>query len=381
VIFSVEQVALQEAIREFCSRECGTREQRNALTDGGEYQHNQAIYEQLADLGYLGISIPEEYGGVGGGLVDHMILFEELARGLAPVHGIGPTHTVAGIYKRYGQADQKKAALGAICAGEVMSISISEPEAGSDAAAIRCRAVAVNDGYVINGQKTWCSAAQEATEILLVARTDRGARPQDGLTMFAVPRASEGLLVKPIKTMGGSEVNDLYFTDVWVPKSAVVGEPGAAWPQLMEGLNGERLVCSAQSLGSAQRVFDDVISYVRDRKQFGKAIGTFQAIRHRISDLAIELEAARALLYSTMVAIEAGTRSKTELVRLASMCKAKTTETLKRTALEGVQMMGGYGYSSEFDMERHLRLAIPSTIFGGTSEIQREIIAGTYALG
>ncbi|KAF0957000.1 acyl-CoA dehydrogenase family protein [Rhodococcus sp. T7] len=378
--FTQEQQDFAAAVRSFCIKECGSREQLDLLTDHGAEQHNQELHERLARASYLGVSIPEEYGGSGGGLTEQVLLFEELWRGLAPVHGAGTSHTAAGIYKHYASEEQKKEVLGAICAGEVMSISISEPGAGSDAAAIVCKAERTDSGFRINGQKTWCSDAQFAKRILLVARTSRDERPHDGLTMLEVPADAPGLTIRPIATMGGNEVNDLFFTNVEVPASAVVGEEGGAWKQLMSGLNGERLVCAAQGLGMAQRTFDDLLAYVGEREQFGSKIGSFQALRHRIADLAIELESARALTYATTRRIESHIGSAAERMRAASMAKVKVTETAKKIALEGVQMMGGYGYCVEYGMERHLRMSIPPTIYAGTNEIQRDIIAGSYGL-
>lgn len=379
--FTEEQSEFAKAVRQFAAKECGTREQRDALTDNGLEQHNASVYGKLADAGYLGVSIPEEYGGSGGGVIEQVILFEELWRGMVPVHGAGTSHTVAGVYKRYADESQKKSVLGDICSGEVMSISISEPGAGSDAAAISCKAERDGDGFRITGQKTWCSDAQFASKILLVARTGRGDRPHDGLTMFELPADTPGLEIRPIRTMGGgAEVNDLFLTDVLLPASAVVGEIGGAWRQVMSGLNGERVVCAAQGLGMAQRAFDDLLEYVKQREQFGAAIGSFQAVRHRIADLAIEIEAARALAYDTTFRVAHGIGSPEELVRATSMAKVKVTETAKQVALEGIQLMGGYGYTLEFDMERHLRLSIPATIYAGANEIQRDIISGTYGL-
>ncbi|MFF2847662.1 acyl-CoA dehydrogenase family protein [Streptomyces sp. NPDC058001] len=375
-----EQVALVKALRDFCRRECGTREQRDALTRGGREAHSEAVYAKLAEAGYLGISLPEQYGGAGGDLMDQCLLHEELYRGLAPVHAIGGTHTVAGIYKRYGTEAQKKEVLGLIAGGAPMAISISEPEAGSDAANIACRAVRRGDDFVLDGQKTWCSAAQHATGILLVARTARASGRHQGLSMFFVPANAPGLEIRPIETMGGPLVNDLYFTDVVVPASALVGEEGQGWRQLMAGLNGERLVAAAESLGMAQRTFDDLLEYVKVRKQFGRPIGSFQALRHRIVDLAIEIEAARALHYSTVRRLQAAEEPEEVLVRLTSMTKVKVTETAKRTAIEGVQLMGGYGYAVEYGMEKHLRDAVAPTIYAGTNEIQREVISSSYGL-
>jgi alkylation response protein AidB-like acyl-CoA dehydrogenase len=154
---TVEQQDFQQAVRDFCARECATREQREALLDPDEEDQSRVLYQKLAQLGWLGVAIPEEYGGSDGTYVEQTILFEELWRGLAPVKALGPTTTVAGCYKRFGSEQQKGEALSAIAGGEIMSISISEPGAGSDVAAIACRAESVADGYVLNGQKTWCS--------------------------------------------------------------------------------------------------------------------------------------------------------------------------------------------------------------------------------
>jgi butyryl-CoA dehydrogenase len=378
--FTEEQWAFAEAVRDFCRREAGTREQRDALTNGGSELHSHALHQKFADAGLLAVAIPEEYGGSGGGLVEQCLMFEEMHRGLAPMHGAGPAHTVAGIYKKFGSEEQKKAALGAISTGTVMSISISEPEAGSDAANITCRAERIDGGYRLNGQKTWCSDAQYAKQILLVARTERTESRHGGLTLFEVPTDAEGLVIRPIPTMAGNEVNDLFLTDVLVPDSQVVGAPGSGWKQVMAGLNGERLVCASQAIGSAQRTFDDLLAYVKERKQFGSAIGTFQALRHRIADLAIEIESAVALTYDTVLRADRGVGDPGELVRLTSMAKVKATETAKKVALEGVQMMGGYGYATEFGMESHLRHSIAPTIYAGTNEIQREIISSSYGL-
>lgn len=378
--FTDEQRALVSALGEFSRRECGSREQRDALTDHNAEAHSPQLYAKLAKTGFLGIAIPEEFGGSGGGLMEQVLLFEELWRGLVPVHGAGGSHTVAGIYKRAGSEQQKKTALSAISSGTVMSISMSEPGAGSDAAAIACKAEPVDGGFRVNGQKTWCSDAQFAQQLLMVVRTGRGQRPQEGLTLLEIPTDTPGVDIKPIATMGGSEVNDIYLTDVFIPDSQVVGEVGTAWAHIMAGLNGERLVCAAQGLGMAQRAFDDLLDYVKQREQFGKPVGTFQAVRHRIATLAIEIEAARALTYDTAERVSHQDGSPTELIRLTSMAKVKVTETAKQTALEGIQLMGGYGYTLEYDMERHLRNSIPATIYAGSNEIQREIISGTFGL-
>jgi isovaleryl-CoA dehydrogenase len=375
---SDEQNDFVDAIRDFCDRECGTQDQRERLTDGYREHHNFDLYNQMAELGWLGVTIPERYGGSGGSMLDACLFMEETSRGLAPIGGYATTLIVAGATQRFGSEEQKAEILGGIAGGSVEAIAMTEPEAGSDVGALSCSATAVDDGFVLNGQKVFCSNAHIADHILIVCRTTRSASKHEGMTMIWLPRETEGLEIVPIDTMGGRDTNHLYLTDVAAPASAVLGQVDQAWTQLMAGLNVERLILAATMLGIAQRVFDDLIVYVKEREQFNRPIGSFQALQHRIADMATDLEAAR--LMTRWVATLVDEDPDRMLPREASMVKLFVTETTKRAALEGMQMMGGYGYASEYDMERLVRTALVSTIYGGTSEIQRNIIAKTFGL-
>jgi alkylation response protein AidB-like acyl-CoA dehydrogenase len=245
---------------------------------------------------------------------------------------------------------------------------------------LSCHADPVDGGYVINGQKTWITGAHVADHVLLVCRTSKDSGDKHaGLSMISVPSGADGLEVRGIETMGGREVNDVFFTDCYVPADRLVGREGGAWTQLMAGLNNERLIIAAQALGMARRAFDDTLAYVRERKQFGRAVGSFQALSQRLADLATELEAARLLVYDVASRVDASPPDAT-FPREASMAKLKATELAKHMTLEGMQMMGGAGYAVEYDMERQVRVALVTTIYGGTSEIQREIIARTLGL-
>ncbi|TDP37966.1 acyl-CoA dehydrogenase family protein [Nocardia ignorata] len=379
VEFTSEQKDFAAAVAAFAKREAGTRAQRDELTDHDREQHNPAVYAKMAELGWLGLTVPEEYGGSAASMVDMCILLEETHRGMLPIGAIGPTLITGGAYAKFGTDAQKDNVLRGIVRGASQSISMSEPEAGSDVGNLSTKAVKTADGWLINGQKTWCSNAHISENILLVARTSKEGGKHEGLTMFHVPANTPGLQITPIELMGNQkETNDLYFTDCVLPEDAVVGEEGNGWRQLMTGLNFERLILAAMSLGAAERAFADTLEFVTQRKQFGRPVGTFQALRHRLADLATEIECTKLLIYS--VAREADANPDKMLAREASMAKLKATETAKRVALEGMQMMGGYGYAREFDMEKHVRGALVSTIFGGTSEIQRDIIGRTLGL-
>jgi isovaleryl-CoA dehydrogenase len=374
---SEERSAFVEAIRDFAARECGTREQRANMYSTDD-PYNEDVYRRLAGLGWLGCCFPEEYGGAGGGTFDACLFFEEAERGMLPVHYAGVSLITAKTVEKFGTEEQKQDFIGAICRGDIASIAMSEPGAGSDVGALSCRAERRDGGYVLNGQKTWITGAHHAARILLVCRTDTSGSKHEGITMLDVPTGIEGMEVRQIETMGGRTVNDVYFTDAFVPESRRIGAEGQAWTQLMSGLNFERVVTAASILGIGQRAFDDALAYIKEREQFGQPIGSFQTIKHRIADLATELECCRLLVRD--VARKADEQPDKMLPREASMAKLKITETAKRVALEGMQMMGGYGYSKEYDMEHHLRAVVVSTVYAGSSEIQREIIGKTYGL-
>jgi alkylation response protein AidB-like acyl-CoA dehydrogenase len=177
--------------------------------------------------------------------------------------------------------------------------------------------------------------------------------------------------------MGPQEVNDIYLSDLRVPIQNVVGTPGEAWRQVMAGLNSDRVIIAAQGIGNARRALHDVKKFLGERRQFGREIASFQALRHRVADHAAAIEAAKALTYVAAYRVENKIGSDQELNRLTSMAKLTSTETARAVALDGIQMLGGYGYTTEFDMEHIARSTIAATIYGGTSEIQRDIIAKT----
>lgn len=364
-----EQQAFVEAVGDFCRREVGKATQ---------FPHDPDLYGKLAELGWLGITMPQEYGGADQGMTELVLFLEQTGYWQAPISGYATSVIAAAAYAKFGSEAQQKRVLTDFGNGKVLSISMSEPGAGSDVGALTCRAEKRDGGWVINGQKTWCSNAHIAEHILLVARTSTEGGKHDGLTMFSVPANTPGLQIKGIETMGGKEVNDLYFTDCRLQEDAVVGVEGRAWPQLMAGLNIERMILAGNMLGVGRRAFDNTLSYIKQREQFGRPIGTFQALRHRIADHATELECTSLLVHDVAARMDANPG---ELFpREASMAKLKATEFAKAMALDGMQMLGGYGYATEYGMERLVRSTVVSTVYGGTSEIQRDIIGKTLGL-
>jgi acyl-CoA dehydrogenase len=378
VRLSAEQRQFASEVRAFCEKECGTLAARDAITDGGRLSNSPELLAKLAALGWLGISFPEEYGGAGATFLDECLFLEETSRGLAPITGYSTGLTAAQTYLRWGTGDQKRTIVASLCGGSLEAIALSEPGAGSDLGAVRLKAERDGDAFVLDGQKTWTSAAHVARHILLLARTDSSGTKHQGLTLFMVPADAPGLEIRPIETMEAHTVNDLFLTGVRLPADRVVGEVGNGWAQLMRGLSVERLIIAAMSLGAAQRSLDDVLAYVQQREQFGRTIGSFQAVRHRLADLATEIAYCRSFVYDVADRIDSGQEA--DLNREGSMAKLKCTEVAKHTALEAMQLMGGYGYAREYGMEGQVRRALAPPIYGGTNEIQREIISKSLGL-
>ncbi|MGV9802166.1 acyl-CoA dehydrogenase family protein [Mycobacterium sp. NPDC003449] len=378
--FTETQIDFAHLIATFCKQRVGDSQRLRSLTNGGVDKHNDEIYAELASMGWLGVGIDEAFGGSGGGLVDRCIFFEQTSKGALPVSGFGTSAIVAGPVARFGTDEQKKRILAGICQGQVCAIAMTEPDAGSDLTGIRTQAKKVDGGYLVNGHKTFISNAHFAAYILVIARTGDPAGSHDGFTMLLVPTDAEGVQVKPLPTLLGNDTNDVYFADCFVSDEAVVGEPGRAWKQLMSGLNGERLHLAAVMLGLAKRSFDYTLNYIRGRNQFGRPISGNQVIQHRIADLATEIRCAELLTYEVAQAIDSDPSSIATAARDSSMAKLKVTEVVKQVTLGGMQMMGGYGYATEYEMEGMVRESLASSVYGGTNEMQRDIIAKTYRL-
>lgn len=362
-----------DTIHAFCEREFGTFAQLDELTRHEEIANSPEILAKMSALGWLGVSLPEEYGGGGAGFVDECVFLEESNRGLAPVLGYSTGLTAAQTYLKWGTEEQKRTIVSNLAAGRIEAIALSEPGTGSDLGAIRTRAVRDGDEYVIDGQKTWISAAHVAEHMLVLVREDSGGSKHEGLTCLMVPTSAPGIEMREVRTMEARTCNDVFFTGVRVSASAVVGTAGQGWKQLMRGLGVERVIIAAFSIGSARRSLEDVVAFMRQRETFGQPISSYQALRHRVADLATDIAVTRSFVYDVAQAIDDGDEE--GLAAESSMAKMRATEVAKNTALEAMQLMGGAGYAREYGMEFQVRRALAPPIYGGTNEIQREIIA------
>lgn len=346
-----------------------------------EHRPPWEAFRALAEHGWLGTAIPEAYDGAGGGPIDVAILLEEAGRahldlGLWLFRNL--SHGAAAV-GAYGTEEQKREILPAVARGDLsIAFALTEPEAGSDAAAITTVAEQDGDGYVITGQKWFTSGLSVADLCLVVARSERGGRKHDGITNFLVDMRSDGIQRTPIPTLGTWSLGTsaVHFDHVRVPVSAVLGTLHGGWRELREYLEMERLCLSAARVGAAGAAVDEAIAYAKERRQFGKAIGAFQAVSHMVADMATSVDSARHLVYRFAWLMERQ-RPRT---KEAAMLKLVAAQTYERVASLGVQVLGGYGYTMEAPMARHFRDSRLGTIGGGTSEIQRNIIARELGL-
>lgn len=339
------------------------------------------MIDQMAELGYFGILIPEEYGGLGLGAFEYCLVAEELARGWMSVASlIARGNALIGSLKSM-TPEQKAHYLPLMAEGKFLgAFSLSEPDAGSDVANISCRAKKVGDAWEITGNKYWCTFADGADFILVFARTDPKVDPKArhrGISAFMVekprgelPKGVSGSIIPKIGYHGWTTW-ELAFDKCVVPAENMIGEEGRGFYLATAGLETARAHTAARSIGLAQGGLEDAIAHAKERRQFGQQIAGFQAIRFKIATMATEIEAARSLMYTVCEKIDRGVRCDKE----ASMVKLFASEMAERVTSEALQIHGGGGYTTLHAVERHWRDARLTKIFEGTSEIQMRIIS------
>lgn len=316
------------------------------------------IWEMLGEQGLQGVGIDESYGGQGGGIIEQMIIAEELARNLAGLVWIWGVTAFAGAKAigHYGTEAQKNRFLPDIAEGKTLfAIALTEPDGGTDVlGAMHTTAKKVDGGWVINGSKIWSTMAHVANKLLIVARTDASpAKPSRGLTIFVCDAKSPGITTTTIPKLGMRSVGscEVGFSDVFVPDENVLGEVGKGWSLLSETLNAERIMVAAQCCGALQGVLDDMVSYAMQRKAFGKPLAQMQAVQHMISNAYIGLESSRLFTYKAGWLQLNGLPCGVE----ATMAKVSASEAVVKAADDGIQILGGYGYALEYDMQRYWR--------------------------
>ncbi len=350
-----EQEMLRETIRKFCRKEL-TKEKVRWMDENCDFMPEE-IWKGLADLGVFGLAVPQQYGGLGLGQIEAMIVIEELATAsVAVALGVGATmgFGVAPVL-HMGTEQQKAKHLPRIAAGEERwAMALTEPAGGTDIlGAISTKAEDKGDHWLINGVKVFITAAHVCDFMIVIAITNRAAKRSQGLSVFIVPRNSEGLQTKLIPKVGchACGANYVYLDDVSVPKENLLGTLNGGWHQLLLVLNNERIGTSALSLGVAQAAFNDAFRYAQERQAFGGSISRFQVIQHYLADIAIEIENARNLVYKCAWLAD----NKKPMHIEACMAKVVASRASEKAAIWGMEILGGYGYTMEYDMQRYFR--------------------------
>lgn len=372
---SDEQRQLREEIVRFARAELN----HDVIARDREQAFAPELWRKCAAMGIQGLPVPEEYGGSGADPLTCAIALEALGYGCEDGGLVFAlcAHLLSCVVPmlKFGSDEQKHRHLPALCDGRSIGVlGMTEPETGSDAFAMRTQAVADGDGFRINGVKTFISNATLADLVIVMALTDRAKGFHGGITAFVVERGTPGFASsQKFEKMGlrTAPLGELVFEDVRVGADAVLGGVGAGASVFTTAMDWERTCLAASHIGTMERLLETSTSYARTRRQFGQPIGKFQAVAHRIADMKVQLEAARLLAYRS--AWRLGHARSVSMD--ASMTKLFVSESLVGAALAAVQVHGGYGFMTEYGVERTLRDAIGSTIYSGTSEIQRNIIA------
>lgn len=380
VALTEEQGEIQRVAREFALAEIAP----HASEWDREARFDRSLVTKLGELGFLGMLIPESYDGLGVDTLTYLLALEEIAAVdassavLMSVHNSLPTQMIL----RWGSEEQKDRFLRPMARGEMLgAFALSEPDAGSDAAALRTQATRDGDDWILDGTKAWVTSGSEADVILVMARTDaagdrRGSR---GIATFIVTPDLPGFSVgKKEDKMGlrSSPTVQLVFDGMRVPGANLLGDSEEGFSYAMQSLDHGRLGISAQSIGIARAALEESIRYAGERKQFGKAIREFGAIQFKLAEMTTRVTAARALLHSVAAAKDRGET----ITQFSSMSKLFSSETAMYVTTEAIQIFGGYGYIKEYPVERLFRDAKVTEIYEGTSEIQRIVIArGLYA--
>jgi isovaleryl-CoA dehydrogenase len=365
-----------DAIRETTARFAQDRIAPIAAKIDADNEFPRALWTEMGALGLHGVTVEEEWGGLGQGYLEHVVAMEEISRASASVGLSYGAHSNLCInqIRRWANPEQKQKYLPRLISGEQFgSLAMTEPGAGSDVVGMKLRAERRGDRYVLNGSKSWITNAPVADTFVVYAKTDPGAAGSGGITAFFIERGMKGFSTGPrFNKMGmrGSDTGELFFEDCEAPEANVMGPLNGGVGVLMSGLDYERAVLAAGPLGIMQACLDVVLPYVRERKQFGRPIGSFQLMQAKVADMVVALSSARAYVYAVAQACDRGQTTRHD----AAGAILYASESAVRVAEEAIQALGAAGYSKDMPVERLLRDAKLYDIGAGTSEVRRFLI-------
>lgn len=373
ITLSPEEQAIVETVRDFVDRQ--VRPAVRELEHANAYPED--LIETMKEMGIYGLAIPEPYGFAAVSMPCYVQVTEELARGWMSLAGAMGGHTVVSkLLLQFGTEEQKEKYLPQMATGEIRAtMALTEPGGGSDLQAMRTAAHKDEHGYVVNGSKTWISNARRSDLVALLCKTDPSAEPpHKGVSILLVEKVPGFTVSKDLPKLGykGVESCEINFVDCRVPADALLGgEEGRGFAQMMKGLEVGRMQVAARATGVARAAFDDALQYAQDRESFGVPIWKHQSIGNMLAKMGTKLYAARTLLFDAAERIDTGARCDME----AGMAKFFASETAMEIALDAVRIHGGYGYSTEYDVERYFRDAPLMIVGEGTNEIQQGVIA------
>jgi alkylation response protein AidB-like acyl-CoA dehydrogenase len=375
ISLSEEQELLQGSARDFLQQECPIRLVRAMEEDERGFDFN--LWKQMGDLGWLGLVLPEEYGGSQASMMDLAVLLEEFGRALVPGPFV-PTVVQVGLPVLWaGTEAQKRAYLPKLAQGELIgSVAWYEPSATSQPSGIETSATQRDDYYVLQGTKLCVSYAHVADCLLIVARTAVGATATDGITLFLADAKSPGIAITQLRTIADDHQCEIVLNDVRVPRSQVLGEPGRGWAIVEQMSQYGAVAKCAEMVGIAQQAFEISLNYAKTRVQFGRPIGSFQAIKHKLANMVIDVDGSRYVTYHAAWLLSEGLPASHEI----AVAKAWTNEACRRVVKEAQQVHGGIGYTKEYDLQLYTRRAKAAEIAFDDSDIHREALATSLGL-
>jgi alkylation response protein AidB-like acyl-CoA dehydrogenase len=372
---SEEQEMLRNSARDFLTKECPKTLVRQMETDEKGYSPN--LWKGMADLGWMGLVFPEEYGGSGMTFLDLAILIEELGRALVPSPFLNTVVYCGLAILAAGTDEQKKQFLPKIAKGEmIMSLALTEPSATWNASGIATKATAEGDHFVINGTKLFIQDAHISNYMLVVARTKEEKHKEEGITLFLVDAKSPGIKLTPLKTIASDKQFEVVFHNVKVPKKNILGKQDHGWAVIQDMIPKATLAQCAWMVGGAQQVLEMTVNYAKERVQFGRPIGSFQAIQHKCANMATDVDGSRFITYQAAWKMAEGLPCSLEV----SMAKAWVSEAYRRTCAEGHQIHGGIGFIKDHDMQLYYRRAKASELMFGDADYHRELVAQQIGL-
>jgi alkylation response protein AidB-like acyl-CoA dehydrogenase len=372
---SEEQEMLRNSARDFLTKECPKTLIRQMETDEKGFPAN--LWKGMADLGWMGLVYPEQYGGSGMTFLDLAVLIEELGRAIVPSPFL-PTVVYCGLpILAAGSDEQKKQFLPKIAKGDIiMALALTEPSASWDAGGIETKATPEGDHFVINGTKLFVQDAHIANYMLVVARTKEGKHKDEGITIFLVDAKSPGIKLTPLKTIASDKQFEVVFHNVKVPKKDILGKQDHGWSIIQDMIPKATLAQCAYMVGGAQQVLEMTVSYAKERIQFGRPIGSFQAIQHKCANMVTDVDGARFVTYQATWKMAEGLPCSLEV----SMAKAWVSEAYRRTCSEGHQIHGGIGFIKDHDMQLYYRRAKANELAFGDADYHRELVAQQIGL-